>query len=88
MNDDYQKRLEEARRYSREYNRNRGDYGRAVDARGNMERRYGQRPSIASDWQPTRFVSLPRVSILNTDADIDPADLKAGEAAARAAGLS
>lgn len=33
-------------------------------------------------------VSLPTLSILNTDADIDPADLKAGEAAARAAGLS
>ena len=33
-------------------------------------------------------VTLPQVSILNTDFDIDPADLKAGESAARAAGLS
>ena len=35
-----------------------------------------------------RGVSLPTLSILNTDADIDPADLKAGLSAAREAGLS
>jgi hypothetical protein len=50
--------------------------------------RYAERKAERLAIEEARKPSLPGVSILNTDSDIDPADLKAGESAARAAGLS
>ena len=40
-----------------------------------------------TSWEPTKFVSLPSVSILNTDEPTE-ADFRAGKAALSAAGLA
>lgn len=52
------------------------------------DRLYDMRRRGEVPWPAERSITLPSISILNTDADIDPADLAAGESAARAAGLS
>ena len=42
---------------------------------------------VKNGWEPTRFVTLPTVSILNTDDDLTPADFQWGNRARREAGL-
>lgn len=95
----YEQRLDEARRYQREYNRTQranGQHRRAENGLRSLLRHYGQSTQL-SEYKQQRLArleaegaqtpSLPTVSILNSSVDLEPADFYAGNSARREAGL-